>query len=263
MSFLDLPDRDVVVIDTGDLALKSDMMVNKLSPSRLEVLYRYDGQIPAVPQTSGDLVTSVDISPRSEGFMLVLTLSDSVPTTGEAAYRETPLGNGRTAIEVFSAGSTRSAFDLGWLDNSSPLVPLAVPAAAPAGRSGYSGAEYDAGNKTLVISGVGTSGYEVKEHDVVGRVDVLLANADSTSASTGMIHKSNDGAVTFVDVVQSKVSDGLVVRARMGSEVGLVRQEVRGDDLYLTFGNKASSLTSLDDSKPAPLGMGTSTQQVP
>ena len=137
MSFLDLPDRDVVVIDTGDLELQSGMIVNKLSPSRLEVLYRYDGQIPAVPQTGGDLVTSVDISPRKEGFMLVLTLSDAVPTSGEAAYRETPLGNGRTAIEVFSTGSTRTAFDLGWLDSSSPRVPLATPAAAPAGSAAF------------------------------------------------------------------------------------------------------------------------------
>jgi hypothetical protein len=253
VSFLDLSDRDVIILNTGDVTLESGMMVNKLSPSRLEVLYRYDGQIPAVPQVSGDLVTAIDVSPRKEGFMLVLTLSDAVPTTGEAAYRETELGNGRTAIEVFTAASTRSAFDPSWLD-SGQRAPLTAPLAAPLGESKYSGATYSEADNTLVIHGVGRN-YELKEHAVTGRVDVHLNGA--TTTDTGLVHKNNDGKVTYVDVVPSKVSDGLVVRTRLSSNVGLVSQEVRGEDLYLSFGTPSSALLGNASDKAGPAAYGT------
>ena len=89
VSLVDLGDRDAVILRVDGEALVSDMVVHKLRPSRLEAFYRFDGGAPAAIDVSGDLVKGVELSKRPDGFLLTLTLSSSIPASGETIYRET------------------------------------------------------------------------------------------------------------------------------------------------------------------------------
>ena len=118
VSMVDLGDRDAVILRVDGDALVSDLVVHKLRPSRLEAFYRFDGEVPASIKVSGDLVQGVDLSQRPDGFLLTLTLSSSIPASGETIYRETVLGSGQTALEVFSNSSKRGPFQVSWLNDA-------------------------------------------------------------------------------------------------------------------------------------------------
>ena len=264
VTLLDLPDRDAVVLTVGGEALVSKLVVHKLRPSRLEALYRYSGELPTVGDISGDLVKGVAISPRQEGFMLTLTLADDVPVDGEQIYRESVVGTGRTALEVFASESNRSPFKAAWLaggaDEATPVlasVPAAAPlepasmAAAPASE-GFEGVSFDPGTMTLTLKGAGGEKYEVVKQQFPPRVDVTLPGAAGRPGLMGVAYKNLSGKVTFVEVTDAKSGSGLVVRASLAPDTALTNQAVQGSNLVLSFGPTAAEMpASFNTPKPA------------
>ncbi|MBN2081878.1 hypothetical protein JW859_06670, partial [bacterium] len=257
LTVLDLADRDAVVITVDGEALQSALVSHKLSPSRLEALYTYAGPAPAVPAVTGDLVTGVGITPVTEGFLLTLTLADTVPVDGEAVYREAVIGDGQTVVEVFSADSARTPFKLSWLNQQTgdalPVI-SSTPAPAPAISSvSLDGVVYDPADQTLTIRGVAGSGYRVIEQSYPERVDVLVPDAAADQALMGMVHKDMADKVTFIEVVPAKTTNGLMVRSSLKTGTALVSQRESGADLVLTFGQPVGELSS----EPAPMPLAT------
>jgi hypothetical protein len=265
IKLLNLGDRNAVVISVDGEALVSDLVVHNLRPSRIEALYRFDGELPQVGALSGNLIKSVAISPRPEGFMLTLTLADNLPVDGEQVYRESVIeGTGSTALEVFANGSARTPFKAEWLDGSTgtapmlaaaPAVEVRTPAAAPpeieipagSAKSGFDGVVFDRNSMTLTIRGAGAEQYAVKELAFPPRVDVTLP--DAAGGKLGVAHKDLSGKVTLVEVTDAKAGSGLVVRTSLAPNFGLVDQQVQGSDLLLTFGPKAAG--AMGSPKPA------------
>jgi len=246
LTVLDLPDRDVVVLSVDGEALVSDIVVHNLRSGRLEAMYQFDGTLPATPKVVGDLITSVEINSRPEGFMLTLVLSDDVPVDGETIYRESTVATGKTALEVFSAESTRTPFNLSWLTTSSePALSTvetlhAAPVAPAIPQSGFNGVAYDPSSLTLTIENVGETNYEVRSHSFPARVDVVLPGVEAQPGDTGVQYKDLQHDVTFIEVVDAKTTDGLVVRANLAPNIGLVNKRMAGTDLVLTFGAPAA-----------------------
>ncbi len=253
VKLLDLNDRDVVVLSVDGQALTSDLVVCKAHPKRLEALYKYDGPLPAVIQSAGDLVTQVSIEPRDEGFMLTLALADSVTVDSDSIYREAVVKDGVTALEVFAAQSSRAPFALAWLDPAQPVQPAAttvaasLPAAAPAKPASI---DFDEAASTLTINGVSEGSYEIIKQQFPPRVDVVLRGTAEPQL-LGLVHKDLNGPVTFVEVIDAKTATGQVVRTTLASDMGLVNQSLQGDSLVLSFGKQAAPL--LESPKPQAL----------
>jgi hypothetical protein len=254
VKLLDLNDRDVVVLSVDGQALTSELVVHKLHPSRLEAFYKYDGPLPVVTQTTGDLVKQVSIEPRGEGFMMTLALADSVPVESESIYREAVVEDGVTALEVFAQDSSRAPFALDWLDPASapaaatPVATSAVPAATPAGSARVS---FDAKASTLTIAGVSEGSYEITKQQFPPRVDVLLHGA-ADPGLLGLVHKDLNGPVTFVEVVDAKATQGQTVRATLAADMGLVNQTMQDGKLVLTFGKQTAPLMDAPKAQPLP-----------
>src|SRR5688572_14528759 len=118
LKLVSLGDRDAVVISVDGEALESELVVQKLRPSRLEALYKYEGTPPKAPAVvSGQRVTGLEVRPTEDGFTLVVSLADEIPTQGASIYRESLLGPGQTVLEVFSAGGTHGPFKTAWLED--------------------------------------------------------------------------------------------------------------------------------------------------
>lgn len=256
VAVLDLSDRDAVVLTVDGEALQSALVSHKLNPSRLEALYTYSGPLPAAPSASGDLITGVEVSPVQEGFLLTLTLADSVPSNGEAVYREAVIGEGQTVVEIFGPGSARTPFKLAWLNGGNgdvlPVLGSHSPVVAPdpaASAMSLAGVEYDPANLVLTIRGVAGSGYRVIQQSYPPRVDVVLPGAVADPAQMGKVYKDQAGKVTFVEVVSCKTTEGLEVRANLRNDLELVNQQEQNGNLLLTFGQPAAELTN---SVPAP-----------
>jgi len=266
LKLVDLSDRDAVVVTVDGEALVSDLVVHKLRPSRLEALYRYSGDLPALGEMSGDLIQGVAIIPRQQGFMLTLTLSESLPVDGEQIYRESVLGSGESVLEVFAPGSARTPFKPQWLEGGgavpvgnepTPSQPPALVAdasgAVPVKSSGgVSGVSFDPSTLTLTVRGAGESKYEVTKQQFPPRVDVLLSSAPQDPSLLGLVHKDLAASVTLVEVVQAKGQPGVVVRASLAPQVGLIGQTVRGDDLVLSFGRPAAASIAPRATPPQP-----------
>src|SRR5690606_17662152 len=162
----------------------------------------YDGDIPAAPVVSGDLITGVELTPNEDGFLLTLALSDDVPVEGEASYGETVVAGGKTAIQVFAADSRRTAFQAAWLEPGN-----AVPAIGTSGfvadetASGPESVEFDAMSNTLTIKGV-DGGYNINELSNPSRVDVVLSDTSAGSDKLGRVHSDLGSSVTGVDVTE-------------------------------------------------------------
>ncbi|MBN1966080.1 MAG: hypothetical protein JW910_15630, partial [Anaerolineae bacterium] len=253
VKLLDLNDRDVVVLSVDGQALTSDLVVCKAHPKRLEALYKYDGPLPAVTHSAGDLVTQVSIEPRNEGFMLTLALADGVTVDSDSIYREAVVKDGVTALEVFAAESSRAPFALAWLEPAQPATPAAttvaasLPAAAPAKSASV---VFDEAASTLTINGVSEGSYEIIKQQFPPRVDVVLRGAADPQL-LGLVHKDLNGPVSYVEVVDAKTTTGQVVRATLSSDMGLVNETLQGDKLVLSFGKQAASL--MDAPKPQAL----------
>jgi uncharacterized membrane protein YgcG len=259
VAVLDLADRDAVVLTVDGAALQSALVSHKLNPSRLEALYTYSGPVPEAPSASGDLITGVDISPVQEGFLLTLTLADSVPSNGEAVYREAVISEGQTVVEVFSPDSARTPFKLSWLNDGGgdalPVMGSHSPAPTPVtGQAGINlaGVSYDPANLTLTVSGIAGRDYRVVPQSFPPRVDVVIPGATADPSLMGMVHKDQAGKVTFVEIVNCKTMNGLEVRSSLKNGLALVNQREQGDSLVLTFGRPAAELTGTTPA-PAPL----------
>ena len=71
LQFVDLPDRDAVVLKVDGAALTSDLIAQDENTGKLEVLYAYDNTMPALPQRFGDLITGARLEPEGLGNIAV------------------------------------------------------------------------------------------------------------------------------------------------------------------------------------------------
>jgi len=225
VKLVSLGDRDAVVISVNGKALESDLVAHKLRPSRLEAVYKYDGALPVVADSSSELVKSLTVKPVADGFMLTVDLADSVPTQGTTIYRESVVAPGKTAIEVFGDGGVHSPFQAAWLETgqstniaAAGFVPdggekpaaKATPAAAPVKR-----VTFDKNSDTLTIPDAGSQKYDVKEQHFPERVDITLPGISATPDVLGLVHKNLKGDVTYVEVLENKDGQGVTIRASL------------------------------------------------
>jgi hypothetical protein len=280
VQLLNLADRDAVVLDFNGEAPESTLTVHKLNPSRLELMFQTSGELPTAPQVTGNLVTGVQFSPREDGFLLTLNLSPDVPVDGSNTfYREERIAGGRTVLEVFAKGSSRSPFKPAWLAadegavnvvgaaQAEPVRPAFAPSPLAAGDSGsavettapasfdpapaaaaagFTGAAYDARSMTLTLRGVSQGDCRIVEQSFPPRVDIQIPGAKGNSATLGIVHKNLRDKVTNVEVLDARSGSGLVVRTTLMAGMGLTGTEDAGGNLVLTFGQRAAA------SQPAP-----------
>ncbi|MCC7477462.1 hypothetical protein IT575_03295 [bacterium] len=239
LQFVDLPDRDAVVLRVDGTALTSDLIARDESTGKLEVLYAYDNTMPALPQSFGDLITGARLEPADGGFKLVLSLADSLPAGGASFYRESVIGDGATVVEVFSPETAQTPFKASWaapggfVADSKPL--------AKSHSAVSMGPRFDAAAQTLTIPGGASQDYSIQQKQFPNRIDIALPSTRADSASLGMVHKDLSGKVTYIEVVESKSAEGVVVRANLAPDYGVVNKSVSGDDLVLTFGKSAAA----------------------
>jgi hypothetical protein len=243
MQFVDLQDRDAVVLQVDGEELMSDLVAQNLDPNRLELLYSYSSTPPALPQKFGDLIIGASIEPPEGGFKLILDLADSLPVNGASLHRQSVIGNGQTVVEVFQPNAARTPFKVDWLKSGgfiadSPAAPL-----DGFSTSRGSGVSFDPESMELTIAGAG-SDYNVREQQFPNRVDITVPSLKAAPGVLGMVYKDLSAKVSNVEVIESKTGSGVVVRASLAPDFALLGQQSLGGNLVLSFGKAKGQSTA-------------------
>jgi hypothetical protein len=116
----------------------------------------------------------------------------------------------------------------------------------------------------LRLRGLAGTDYKVDELKFPKRVDVFVPGSGAAETVMGMAHKDLSGAVTFVEVVDAKTAEGLLVRTSLAPDAQLVGQREDGSDLLLSFAaGTAGPAPALEAPKPAKAGVPDAVKPTP